>query len=136
MLARIARSANTRTFRDRSLRFRNLLHRPTGNLSLPGDLGELICPGSVELAGHFRGINRGDDINAPLLPNKDAGTRLSKVGYALGRFECLPAAARCVETLREIVLDDCACNTSLSDTVAVSLSREPLKIDASAFKDE
>jgi hypothetical protein len=53
-----------------------------------------------------------------------------------GRFECLPAAARCVETLREIVLDDCACNTSLSDTVAVSLSREPLKIDASAFEDE
>ena len=34
------------------------------------------------------------------------------------------------------MLDDCACNPSQSDTVAVSLFREPLKIDASAFEDK
>ena len=136
MLARVARSADIRTFRDESLLFRNLLYRPTGNLFFPGHLGKFMCPGSVKLARHCRGINCGDDINAPLLPNKDAGTRPRKVGDAPGCFECLSAAGRCVETFSQIVLDDCACNPSLSNTVAVSLFCEPLKIDASAFEDK
>jgi hypothetical protein len=43
---------------------------------------------------------------------------------------------RRAEAIRQVVLDDCACNAGLSDSVAVSLSAEPLEIDASTFQDQ
>jgi len=43
---------------------------------------------------------------------------------------------RRAEAIRQVALDNHACNTGLSDSVAVSLSAEPLEIDATTFQDQ
>jgi integrase len=72
LVARVARSADIRTFRGKSLLFKNLFYRPTGNLFFPGHLGKFMCPGSVKT---------GQAFSRHPLPGA-AGTKLSLEGNA------------------------------------------------------
>jgi hypothetical protein len=92
----------------------------TGDLPLSSRLSELVRPRPTKLAGHLPRVDCRHNINSPLLPNKHTSTRLCESCDTLSRVDRLAAPTRRAEAIRQVALDDYACNTGTGRLPSIS----------------